>query len=245
MPSLADRLILITGASRGLGAALAEACAAEGARLILMARTRGALEEVDDRVRALGGEATLLPLDLADLDAVDRLGPSIHRRFGRLDGLAACAAELGTLTPTPQIDPRTLQRVLTVNLLANQRLIRTLDPLLRASPAGRAVFVTDSTASRGRPYWGTYGASKAALESLVLAWAAEVGRVTRLRVSLVDPGPMRTRLRAQAFPGEDPARVGLPAPAAAVIRDLLASGSEENGRLIPVSAPAPGPEAAG
>ena len=119
MPSLTDRLILITGASRGLGAALAQACAAEGAHLILLARTRGALEEVDDRIRSLGAEATLLPLDLADLDAVDRLGPSIYQRFGHIDGLVACAAELGTLTPTPQLDPKSFQRVLTVNLLAN------------------------------------------------------------------------------------------------------------------------------
>jgi NAD(P)-dependent dehydrogenase (short-subunit alcohol dehydrogenase family) len=232
MPSLTDRLILITGASRGLGAALAEACAAEGARLILLARTRGALEEVDDRVRSLGAEATLLPLDLADLDAVDRLGPSIYQRFGRLDGLGACAAELGTLTPTPQLDPKTLQRVLTVNLLANQRLIRTLDPLLRASEAGRAVFLTDRSASQGRPFWGAYGASKAALETVVLAWSAETARITRLRVNLADPGPMRTRLRAQAFPGEDPSSLPAADERAMSLHSLLLPTSERAGELV-------------
>jgi NAD(P)-dependent dehydrogenase (short-subunit alcohol dehydrogenase family) len=232
MPSLTDRLILITGASRGLGAALAEACAAEGAHLILLARTRGALEEIDDRVRSLGAEATLLPLDLADLDAVDRLGPSIYQRFGRLDGLAACAAELGTLTPTPQLDPKTLQRVLTVNLLANQRLIRTLDPLLRASDAGRAVFLTDHTASQGRPFWGAYDASKAALESIVLAWSAETARITRLRVNLADPGPMRTRLRAQAFPGEDPSSLPAAGERAMSLLSLLLPASDRGGELV-------------
>ena len=232
MSSLTDRLILITGASRGLGAALAEACAAEGARLILLARTRGALEEVDDRVRSLGAEATLLPLDLADLDAVDRLGPSIYQRFGRLDGLAACAAELGTLTPTPQLDPKTLQRILTVNMLANQRLIRTLDPLLRASDAGRAVFLTDCSASQGRPFWGAYGASKAALESVVFSWSAETARITRLRVNLADPGPMRTRLRAQAFPGEDPSSLPAASERAISLRSLLLPTSERAGELV-------------
>ena len=232
MPSLTDRLVLITGASRGLGAALAEACAAEGARLILLARTRGALEEVDDRIRSLGAEATLLPLDLADLDAVDRLGPSIYQRFGRLDGLVACAAELGTLTPTPQLDPKSFQRVLTVNLLANQRLIRTLDPLLRASDAGRAVFLTDRSASQGRAFWGAYGASKAAMETLVLAWAAETGRISRLRVNLADPGPMHTRLRAQAFPGEDPSSLPAASDRAISLLPLLLPTSERVGELV-------------
>ncbi len=232
MPGLADRVILITGASRGLGAALAEACAGEGARLILLARTRGALEEVDDRLRSLGAEPTLIALDLAELDSVDRLGPSIYQRFGRLDGLAACAAELGTLTPAPHIDPKAFQRVLTVNLLANQRLIRTVDPLLRASDAGWAVFVTDRTASRGRAFWGAYGASKAALEAVALAWAAETSRVTRLRVNLVDPGPMRTRLRAQAFPGEDSALLPAPGERAPAVVSLLRPDSSEGGELI-------------
>ncbi len=232
MPGLADRVILITGASRGLGAALAEACAGEGARLILLARTRGALEEVDDRLRSLGAEPTLIALDLAELDAVDRLGPSIYQRFDRLDGLAACAAELGTLTPAPHIDPKAFQRVLTVNLLANQRLIRTLDPLLRASDAGRAAFVTDRTASQGRAFWGAYGASKAALEAVALAWAAETGRVTRLRVNLVDPGPMRTRLRAQAFPGEDSVLLPVPGERAPAVASLLRPDRSEGGELI-------------
>ncbi len=229
---LAGRVVLITGASRGLGAELAVACASAGAHLVLVARTRGALEEVDDRVRAAGGEATLVPLDLAEGHLVDPLGPAIHQRHGRLDGLAACAAELGVLTPTPHLDPAVLARVLAVNLHANQRLIRSLDPLLRASDAGRAVFLTDRQASRGRPFWGAYGASKAALEALVTAWAVEVGRITRLKVNLADPGPMRTRLRAQAFPGEAPADLPDPADAASRLLPMLTPAWDRNAEIV-------------
>jgi NAD(P)-dependent dehydrogenase (short-subunit alcohol dehydrogenase family) len=238
--SLAGRVVLITGASRGLGAALAVACAAEGARLVLTARTRGALEEVDDRVRAAGGEpATLVPLDLAKPESVDPLGPALLDRHGRLDGFAACAADLGTLGPAAQVDPRTFARVLAVNLHANARLIRTLDPLLRASDAGRAVVVTDRAASGGRAFWGAYGASKAALEALTLAWAAEVGRITRLRVNLADPGPLRTRLRAQAYPGEAPETVPPPEAAAARLLPLLSPAHDRGGELVSLAAPPP------
>lgn len=228
--ALGGRVVLVTGASRGLGAAVAEACAAEGATLVLVARTRGGLEEVDDRVRALGAEATLVPLDLTKPDLVDKLGPALFERHGRLDGLVSCAAELGTLGPVPHLDPKMLERLFALNVLANQRLIRTLDPLLRAAPAGRAVFVTDQAASAGPAYWGGYGATKAALEAMVKAWAAEVA-FTRVRVNLVDPGPLRTRLRAKAFPGEGAGRAREPAKAAAAIARMLAVGFEGSGEV--------------
>jgi len=236
---LDGRVVLITGASRGLGAALAVACAAGGARLVLVARTRGALEEVDDRCRAAGAApATLVALDLArQPELLGRLGPAVLERHGRLDGLAACAADLGTLTPAPHVDPKTFARVLAVNLHANARLIAALDPPLRASDAGRAVFLTDRAASAGRAFWGAYGASKAALEALVLAWAAEVGRITPLRVNLVDPGPMRTRLRAHAFPGERPEDLPPPEEAAARILPFLSPAWTGRGGLVELGRP--------
>ncbi len=231
MTALADRVVLIAGASRGLGAALAPLLAREGAHLVLLARTQGGLEETDDRVREAGGRATLLPLDLADGDAVDRLGPSIYRRFGRLDGVASCAALLGQLTPVAQTDPDRLRDLLTVNLLAAQRLIRTLDPLLRAAPAGRMVFVTDGVARAVRAYWGAYAASKAGLEALVKAYAAEV-RKTPLRVNLFDPGPMATRLRAEAFPGEAEGARPAPAEAAPALLELLLPSCTRHGECV-------------
>jgi NAD(P)-dependent dehydrogenase (short-subunit alcohol dehydrogenase family) len=174
-----------------------------------VSRTPGALEEVDDKVRAAGGHATLVPLDLADGAAIDQLGGALAQRFGRLDVLVGCAAELGPLSPLGHIEPRTFDRVMTINATANYRLIRSLDPLLRAAEAGRAIFATCAQARAGRPFWGGYAASKAALEALVMAYAAETRR-TAVRVNLIDPGPLRTRLRAQAYPGEDPAK--LPEP---------------------------------
>lgn len=233
MPNLTGRVVLVTGASRGLGAAVAEACAAEGATLVLVARTRGGLEEVDDRIRALGAEATLVPLDLTKPDLVDKLGPAIYERHGRLDGLVSCAAELGTLGPVPHLDPKMLERLFALNVLANQRLIRTLDPLLRASPAGRAVFVTDTAASAGPAYWGGYGATKAALEAMVRAWAAEVA-FTRVRVGLVDPGPLRTRLRAKAFPGDVAGQAREPGEMAAGIVRMLATEWEGHKEVVRV-----------
>lgn len=226
---------MITGASRGLGAALAERFAAEGAALVLVARTPGALEEVDDRVRAAGGEATLVPLDLTDGQAIDRLGGALAQRFGRLDVLVGCAAELGALSPLGHLKPQAFERVMTVNATANYRLIRSLDPLLRAAPAGRAVFVTCAQARAGRPYWGGYAASKAALETLVLAYAAETRR-TALRVNLIDPGPMRTRLRASAYPGEDPTKLPEPATATEAFVALAESACTRHGELIKAGA---------
>jgi NAD(P)-dependent dehydrogenase (short-subunit alcohol dehydrogenase family) len=207
---LEGRSALITGASRGIGAAVAMRFAAEGARTILTARTVGGLEEVDDVIRAAGGAApTLVPLDLGEFDRIDALGGALNDRFGHLDVLVANAGLLGDLGPMAHLGPETWDAVMAVNVTANYRLIRSLDPLLRASPAGRAIFVTSGAAQAATAYWGVYAVSKAALEMMVRTYAAEVAR-TALRVNLLNPGPVRTGMRAQAFPGEDPAT--LPAP---------------------------------
>ncbi len=207
---LEGRSALITGASRGIGAAVARRFAAEGAQTILAARTVGGMEEVDDAIRAAGGAApTLVPLDLGEFDRIDALGAALHDRFGRLDVLVANAGSLGTLSPMAHIGPETWAEVMAVNVTANYRLIRSLDPLLRASPAGRAIFVTSGAARAATAYWGVYAVSKAALEMMVRTYAAEVAR-TALRVNLLNPGAVRTGMRAQAFPGEDPTT--LPAP---------------------------------
>jgi NAD(P)-dependent dehydrogenase (short-subunit alcohol dehydrogenase family) len=222
---------LITGASRGLGAALAEHFAAEGATLVLVARTPGALEEVDDRVRAAGGKATLVPVDLTEAQAIDQLGGVLAQRFGRLDILIGGAAELGPLSPLGHVAPAAFARVLAVNATANWRLIRSLDPLLRASEAGRAIFVTCAQAREGKPFWGAYAASKAALEALALAYAAE-NRRSALRVNLIDPGVMRTRLRAQAYPGEEPGKLPEPAEVTDAFVALAETACERHGELI-------------
>jgi NAD(P)-dependent dehydrogenase (short-subunit alcohol dehydrogenase family) len=229
---LVGRVVLLTGASRGLGAAVAEACAAEGARLVLVARTKGALEEVDDAVRRHGGEAaTLVTLDVTKGELVDRLGAVLFERFGRLDGLVACAAELGPITPVSHLETKALERVIAVNALANHRLIRSLDPLLRAAPDARAVFVTDGGAGPGRAYWGAYAASKAALEALALAYAAEL-RITMVKVNLLDPGPMATRLRAQAYPGERPGTMPAPGTVAPAVVELLLPECARHGEIV-------------
>lgn len=224
-------MVLITGASRGLGAALAERFAAKDTHLVLVARTPGGLEEVDDRVRASGGQATLVPLDLRDGPAIDRLGGVLAERFGRLDVLIGNAAELGVLSPLGHVDPKVFERVMAINAGANYRLIRSLDPLLRAGEAGRAIFVTCAPAREARPFWGAYGASKAALEALVLSYAAETRR-SRVRVNLVDPGPMRSRLRKQAYPGEAPHKVPLPETRTDAFVALAEPGCQRHGELI-------------
>lgn len=201
---LAGRIALITGASRGIGAAVARRYAAEGAHVVLVARTVGGLEEVDDAVKAVGGSATLVPMDISAAgDGIDQLGGHLYQRFGRLDILVANAAILGGLTPLSHIDPGQWDRVISTNLTANWRLIRSLDPLLRHAPAGRAIFVTSGVSRRVVPYWGAYAVSKAALDMMVGIYAAEV-ETTNLRVNLINPGATRTRMRAQAFPGEAP-----------------------------------------
>lgn len=220
---LAGRVALVTGASRGLGRATALRLARDGAHVIAVARTVGGLEELDDAIQGAGGTATLVPLDFNEPAGIDGLAAPLAERWGRLDILVGNAAILGRVTPTPQVPPDLMQQAVNVNFLANWRLIRALDPLLRAAPQGRAVFVT-SGATRSLPaYWAAYSATKAALEAMVLTYAQEVER-TNLRVNLFNPGPMRTKMRAQAFPGEDPER--LPEPDR-LTDGLLALVSEE------------------
>ena len=199
---LAGRLALITGASRGLGAAAALAFAKEGAHCVLVARTVGGLEALDDKIKAMGGQATLVPLDVTDSPGIDRLGAALHERFGRVDVLLGNAGVLGSLSPIGHIDPKLFEQVMAVNVTANWRLIRSIDPLLRASDAGRAIFVTSGISRKVVPYWGAYAASKAALDMLVGVYAAEIAH-TNVRVNLYNPGPMPTGMRSQAFPGED------------------------------------------
>ena len=215
---LAGSVALVTGASRGIGAAAAVALAGHGAHVVLTARTEGGLEETDDAVRAAGGTATLLPLDLREGEQVDMVGPSLFERFGRLDILVHAAAVLGKLTPVPHILTEDWAEVVAVNLTAGLRLIRTAAPLLLAAEAGRAVFLTDARAAAPGAYWAPYAATKAGLRHLVLSWADEV-RTSRLRINLFDPGPVATRLRRQAYPGEDASLLPTPAD---VARDLVA-----------------------
>jgi NAD(P)-dependent dehydrogenase (short-subunit alcohol dehydrogenase family) len=220
-----SRIGLVTGASRGIGAAAAVALARTGMHVVITARTQGGLEETDDAIREAGGTATLLPLDLADGAALDLLGPSLLERFGRLDVLVHAAAALGKLTPAAHILPKDFETVVAVNLAAAWRLIRSCGPLLAVAPAGRAVFVTDSLASSPRAYWGAYGATKAAMQHLALSWAAETQQTT-LRINLFDPGIVGTRLRTEAMPGEDRAKLAKPED---VIGELIAlCGLEES-----------------
>lgn len=228
---LAGRIALVTGASRGLGAAIATRFAAEGAQLILVARTVGGLEETDDAVRGAGGApATLVPLDLRSFDSIDRLGASLYERFGRLDVLVGNAGVLGELTPIAHLAPETWAEVMDVNLTANYRLIRSLDPLLRLSAAGRAIFVT-SGAAQSRAYWAAYGISKAALEALVRTYAAEIKK-TNVRANLVNPGALRTRMRRKAYPGEDPERLRKPEEATEIFVELAGAACRRNGEVI-------------
>ncbi|MGD9542806.1 MAG: SDR family NAD(P)-dependent oxidoreductase [Methylocystis sp.] len=227
----APRIALVTGASRGVGRALALELARDGAHVVALARTQGALEELDDDIRALGGEATLVPCDLADFDALDRLGAALFERWGKLDAFVGNAGVLGPLSPLAHVDPKDWSRVMAVNVTANWRLIRSLDPLLRASGAGRVLFVTSGVAHRAamKPFWGAYAVSKAALEALARTYAAEAaGGVT---VMLANPGPLRTRMRAQAMPGEDPMTLRTPEEFAEKCLALLAPEWRENARL--------------
>lgn len=227
------RVALITGASRGIGAAVAVELGRRGVHCVLVARTQGGLEETDDAIRAAGGEAaTLLPLDLQRrAQDIDMLGPSIVARFGRLDMLVHAAGVLAKLTPVAHIEPRDMEESLAVNTAACWRLIRTCDPPLRAAAAGRAVVLTDAVARAPAAYWGLYGAAKAGMEYLVRSWAAETGDAP-LRVNLVDPGAVGTQLRANAFPGQDPAQLATPADVAPAIADLCEASETRHGALI-------------
>ena len=228
---LAGRLALVTGASRGLGRAIALKFAEEGADLVLVARTVGALEEVDDQVKALGRQATLVPLDIPDFDALDRMGQALFDRFGRLDVVVGNAATLGILSPLAHVDPKIWKSTIDLNLTANWRLLRSADPLLRASPAGRAIFVTSGITKRTVPYWGPYTVAKTALESMVRMYAAEMAH-TSVKVNLVNPGPMRTGMRVEAFPGEDPQTVPPPEDLAEAFVPLAAADCQLNGEWI-------------
>ena len=225
------RVALVTGASRGIGAATAIALARTGAHVVITARTPGGLEETDDAIRAAGGMATLLPLDLAATGSVDLLGPSLFERFGRLDVLVHAAAALGRLTPVPHILPGDFDTVVTVNLASAWRLISTCAPLLLAAEAGRAVFLTDSLAERPRAYWGAYGATKAAMQHLALSWAAETVQ-TRCRVNLFDPGVVGTRLRAAAMPGEPSAGLRQPGEVAPALVALCGEAETRHGEIV-------------
>jgi len=232
MSELSDGSIaLVTGASRGIGAAAAIELARRGARVVITARTQGGLEETDDAIRALGGEATILPLDLREGGQIDAIGPTLYQRFGRLDILVHNAGALGRLTPVAHIQPDDWSDVLAVNLSASWRLIRTCDPLLRQAPAGRAVFVTEGRAREPRAYWGAMGATKAGMEHLVLTWAQEVA-ITRLRVNLFDPGAVATRMRSYAFPGEDRSMLPTPDAVAPALADLCLPTEERSGALV-------------
>ncbi|HEX3699236.1 MAG TPA: SDR family NAD(P)-dependent oxidoreductase [Phenylobacterium sp.] len=208
---LSDKIALVTGASRGIGRAAALDLAKAGAHVVAVARTQGGLEELDDEIRAATGQsATLVPLDVADGEALDQLGYALFQRFGRLDILVHAAAILGPMTPVSHVEPAAWDEVMATNLTASYRLIRTVEPLLRASAGARAIFVSSGVAARARAFWGPYAVSKAALEHLVRTWADELEQTT-VRAAIVNPGPMRTRMRAQAMPGEDPET--LPEPA--------------------------------
>jgi len=228
---LKDRIALITGASRGIGRAVGLAFAREGAHVLLLARTRKALEEVDDRIRAGGNKATLIPLDLADGQAIDALGPSLYERFGRLDVLVGNAAILGRLSPLPHIPAEHWERSFAVNVTANWRLIRTLDPLLRRSDAGRVIFVTSGVARSARAYWAPYSVSKAALEALAKTYANETGD-SPIKVNLVDPGATATRMRAEAYPGEDQSTLRRPEDVAEAFVPLAMPDWPETGQIV-------------
>lgn len=227
---LDGRVAVVTGASRGIGRAAALALAEAGAHVVAVARTQGALEELDDAIRALGGSATLVPMDLKEFDAIDRLGAAIHARWGKLDAVVGNAGVLGDLMPLGHIDPKAWDTVMAVNVTANWRLIRSLDPLLRVSDAGRAVFVSSGAAHKCNAYWGPYAVSKAALEALVRTYAAETA-TTPIRVTIVNPGPLRTNMRRAAMPGEDPETLRKPEELAPHIVRLVSPEWDQSGAI--------------
>jgi len=227
---LADRLAVVTGASRGIGRAAAIAFAKAGAHVVAIARTQGGLEELDDEIRAAGAFATLVPLDLKDYEAIDRLGGAINERWGKLDILLGNAGLLGEIAPLTHVDQPVWDAVMAVNVTANWRLIRSLDPLLHKSDAGRAIFLTSGAAHRCLAYWGPYSVSKAALEALARTYAAETA-TTPIRVMMVNPGPLRTRMRAAAMPGEDPETLRTPEELAPHLVRLASPEWSETGRI--------------
>ncbi|KAB0268228.1 SDR family NAD(P)-dependent oxidoreductase [Microvirga brassicacearum] len=227
---LSNRVAVVTGASRGIGRAAALALAEAGAHIVALARTQGALESLDDEIRARGSSATLVPVNMKDFDALDRLGAAIHERWGKLDILLGNAGILGELAPITHIDQAVWDEVMAINVTANYRLIRALDPLLRASDAGRAIFVSSGAAHKATAYWGPYGVSKAALELLVRTYAAETV-TTPLKVMLLNPGPLRTNMRRAAMPGEDPTTLKTPDDLAPHILKLALPSWNETGKI--------------
>lgn len=230
MTNHTGRIVLVTGASRGIGYATAKMLAASGAHVIAVARTQGGLEDLDDDIKAVGGQCTLVPMDLKDGDSIDRLGKALHERFGLLDGLLMNAGQLGDITPLPHIKPADWDSIISVNLTANYRLIRALDPLLRASKAGRVVAVTSSVAQSHRAYWGTYAVSKAGLEALANIYGQET-EITSVRVNIYDPGGTRTAMRAKAVPGEDASKLPDPVDHWPNLSKLLSADFDESGTI--------------
>jgi NAD(P)-dependent dehydrogenase (short-subunit alcohol dehydrogenase family) len=228
---LSGKIALVTGASRGIGRAAARSLAAAGAHVIAVARTVGGLEELDDEIQADGGTATLTPLDLRQGELIDKIGAAIAERWGRLDVLVGNAGILGELSPLPHLSPKEWDEVIAVNLTANWRLIRAFDPLLRAAPAGRALFMTSTVGHRPRAYWGAYAVSKAGLEAMVRTYADELSG-TPVRVNLLNPGATRTNMRAKAMPGEDPGSLPTPADIAPSILRMVSPDWSGQGEMV-------------
>ena len=233
--SFAGQLALVTGASRGIGAATAEALAKAGAHVILVARTARALEEVEDRIHQAGGSATIAPLDLTEGESIGKLAVAVAERWGKLETLVLNAAMLGSLTPVQDIDPKEYSRILSLNVLANQALLAAFDPLLRKADRSDVVALTSSVGGEPRAFWGAYGSSKAALETLLGAYADETAHTGRIRVHIVDPGATRTRMRALAFPGEEPDSVKPPEAVAEAILERL-RGDAPTGEKLRIEA---------
>jgi NAD(P)-dependent dehydrogenase (short-subunit alcohol dehydrogenase family) len=231
MSELKGKIVLVTGASRGIGYQAALEAARRGAHVIAVARTVGGLEDLDDEIKGLGGEATLVPLDVRDGDGIDRMGRAIFERWGHLDALIGNAGVLGTLSPVAHLEPKDFDLAYAVNVTANYRLIRSLDALLRQADAGRAAFLTAGAAHGVRPFWGLYGATKSALETMIRSYADELS-VSRVKANIFDPGRLRTAMRAKAFPGEDPDTLEKPAAAAPVLIDMIEPAFTQTGMLL-------------
>lgn len=234
MTDLSGKIALVTGASRGIGSAVAKAYAKAGAHVILLARTVGGLEETDDAIRVAGGKATIMPADLSDLDKIDALGPTLHQHFGGIDIVVGNAGYLAANGPLAHATAKDWQQTMDVNVSANFRLIRTLDPLLQRSQAGRVIFVSSGVTIEPRAYWGTYAVSKAALEMLALTYAQET-KQTNIRVNIIEPGRVRTAMRAKAYPGEDPAIRSAPDDVVHSFLDLAANDCAHHGEIIRIS----------